>query len=523
MTATAAEDPPPGHAAAVARRLAAALRSMATADPRTLGLFRIAVALLLLADLVKRAWSRDLWYSETGLFTVAGQVDEARRIGFWSVLWYVTSDAAVTALFVAAGVIYIGLLVGYRTKVFQALALFSVVSLQARVSWLCNGGDFVLCSLLWWTLFLPLGRRFSVDARRATGASPTGPVVSAAMVVCLVQLALIYLLNALHKSGETWQKGTAVHYVLQQERVMTWLGLWAREHLPFGLTRALSHGVWWLELALPLLILSPFWKTECRRLAIAGILTLHVGLALFANFGVFSAVMCVFAMLLWTAPDWDALEAWVRPRFPALAARLAPAAAQASPQASGSAARLARALGAAAIVLPLALAVPQVLVENDAVPAPLRIRRPPAWFNRLVWTTRLRQGWHMFAPNAPTREASVVVDAETADGQHIDPLYAIALGKPTPSLDQVPVGAGLDVYWVDYLHHMPRSATLRRDLRRWLDAYPQRTGLPGGRLEQYTVWAITQDSPPPRRAGPTNVQKKVVLQRASTAAAGPDA
>jgi hypothetical protein len=491
---------------------------VATVDPRTLGLFRIALALLLLADLLKRCASIETWYFERGLLTLDGQLAQAQRWGFWSVLWWMRSDAAVSAAFAGFGLVYLGLLVGYRTKLFQVLALVSVVSLHARVNWLCNGGDFVLCSLCWWTMFLPLGRRFSLDARRLDAATRNEPVVSFAAFVALAQLAIIYFFNAANKTGATWRDGTAVHYLLQQERVITAAGLWAREHLPFAITRVLSFIVRWFEFSLPFLILSPWHKALCRRLAIGAIWLLHGGIALFGNFGIFSAVMCTFAMLLWTADDWAAVEPWLRGRTPARwtgGADATRTAAAARPSTKGRASdRLHRGLriaGTAAIVFPLALAIPQVFVENRVIPAALRFHSPPRWFNRLVWITRLRQGWSMFAPNSTTTEMTVLVDAQTEDGRSVDPVYEAAVGQPEPRLDRIPVVAGMDVYWVDYLSHVPENADLRQDLRRWLGEYHLRTGHPGDKLKRFTVYLATQASPRPGGTEPTDVKRTALF------------
>ncbi len=50
----------------------------------------------------------------------------------------------------------------------QFLALVCVLSLHSRVTLLENGGDWMLGELALWTAFLPLGRRFSVDAVRTS-------------------------------------------------------------------------------------------------------------------------------------------------------------------------------------------------------------------------------------------------------------------------------------------------------------------------------------------------------------------
>ena len=57
------------------------------------------------------------------------------------------------------------------------------------------------------------------------------------MLGLLLQIAMIYWFNFVHKSGPTWKDGIAVYYVLHQERIVTWLGVQMREHVPFWLTK----------------------------------------------------------------------------------------------------------------------------------------------------------------------------------------------------------------------------------------------------------------------------------------------
>ena len=70
--------------------------------------------------------------------------------------------------FAFCGLVYLLLLLGWRTRLMQVLALICVLSLHGRVTLLENGGDWMLGELALWTAFLPLGRRFSIDAMRAS-------------------------------------------------------------------------------------------------------------------------------------------------------------------------------------------------------------------------------------------------------------------------------------------------------------------------------------------------------------------
>src|SRR5690606_21961347 len=135
-------------------------------DPRTLALLRVGLALLLLLDLGKRFAELDLWYANDGLLpNHTGLWAPVRPwgISFFNAFSY-AHEAAIAC--VVCAFVYVCLLVGYRTRLMQVLALVAFYSLQGRADMLANGGDFVACILTWWLVFLPLGQVFSVDALR---------------------------------------------------------------------------------------------------------------------------------------------------------------------------------------------------------------------------------------------------------------------------------------------------------------------------------------------------------------------
>ena len=53
-------------------------------------------------------------------------------------------------------------------------------------------------------MFLPLGASWSLDARRRGGPSPPRLVTGGAPAALLLQVAFIYVFNALYKDGAAW-------------------------------------------------------------------------------------------------------------------------------------------------------------------------------------------------------------------------------------------------------------------------------------------------------------------------------
>jgi predicted DCC family thiol-disulfide oxidoreductase YuxK len=290
-------------------------------DPRSLGVGRIVLGLVLILDLLRRVpWLRD-FYSNEGFLpnhTLLWRPPLPRMFS----LMFMSSLPEESALwFLVCLFCFAAFTIGYRTRFFHAVSFLLLVSLHNRILFVENWGGTVLGLVLIWTLFLPLGARFSVDALRkslraredetppelAAGLprADNTPVASLAVLCLLLQLAAIYWFNALHKTGPTWRDGTAVHYVLHQERIVTALGLWAREHLPFSVWKAAARGTLLAERFAPVLILTPiFWRWT--RLAAAILLTaLHLGFAALVNLGIFSAAMLTFFPFLIDGQIWD--------------------------------------------------------------------------------------------------------------------------------------------------------------------------------------------------------------------------
>lgn len=311
------------------------VRTYLSLDPRSLGLFRIVFAFVLLLDLYWRALDLDHFYTNAGLIpnhTVLW-APPARRI--FSLFFTASHRSEAIALFTLCAAVFFGLLVGYRTRLFQVLTLVCLVSSSSRIAMLENGGDVVLNLLAVWTVFLPLGGRFSIDALlaslrarpehhakqladRAAMRPAATKVVSLAVLALILQAFVIYFFNCVHKTGATWIEGTAVHYTLHQDRLVTPIGVLMREHLPFLLLRGLAWATVAVEALGAALIISPFWPARARLIAIAMMPLLHVGFALCLDLGPFSYAMAAFFPLFIAAQHWEAMARFFRMRGPRL-------------------------------------------------------------------------------------------------------------------------------------------------------------------------------------------------------------
>jgi hypothetical protein len=494
-------------------------RTYARVDPRSLAAGRIALALVLLLDLGKRVCELATWYSNEGLLpnhTLLWRPTYRWVFSFFYMASY-PHEAALLMLLCAAA--YVALLIGYRTRLAQVASFLCVLSLHGRVLFVQNGGDVVLGELCLWTMFLPTGRRWSMDAtlaRLRADPAPAGepapdtrPVISLAFVALLLQLTVIYLFNAIHKQGETWRAGTAVYYVLHQARLVTALAVWARQHFTLGLYKMLTWSALAMESLLPVLLLSPVLLRWTRRGAIVLILLLHTGFAMFLNLGVFVPAMIAFAPNLVPAEDWDALERWwkrraarPRPRLEAVrrgwlaAARMLLAFERpAAPAAPIPRRRLSTARELLVLAL-MAVAANQVLVENAVIRSRVTVYQPGPMLVAMTYL-QLFQGWQMFAPEAPSGDMNVYVDAVTADQRHVDPFNAAASpATPAPG-PHIPDRLGQNSYFCDYLNRMPGQGHLYGAFIEWILRYPERTGRAQDRIVSFEAFVVERDTPRP--------------------------
>jgi predicted DCC family thiol-disulfide oxidoreductase YuxK len=303
-----------------------------TIDARSVALGRIVVAIVLLIDLVRRIPVLDLFYTNDGLLPNHTLLWRPPTQWMFSFFFLASLREEAILCFLICGFVYLALLVGWRTTLMRFLAPICLISLHARVTLVENGGDWMLCELVVWSAFLPLGRRFSVDAVRASlkrrrettaaeladraamapcpesslvdATADVNRVVTLAAFTILLELAISYFFNAVQKGGMTWRHGTAVHYVLYQNRMVTWFGVWMRGYMTPTLSRVLSYAALATESVLPVLILSPIWRTWTRRAAVLAIIGLHIGFQTFINLGVFSWTMMGYTPFLLTASEW---------------------------------------------------------------------------------------------------------------------------------------------------------------------------------------------------------------------------
>ncbi|MGE0321273.1 MAG: HTTM domain-containing protein [Polyangiaceae bacterium] len=298
----------------------------ATVDPRSLGLFRWLLGTLLLVDLLRRYPDLVDHFTNEGWLPNHFALFRPMSNHLWSIYHAFSTPGEVKVLFWIHVAVYFCLWIGWRTRLMHVLSALLLCSISSRSILMENGGYVVLILLTVWSMFLPLGRRFSVDSllaslrqRRESSVealndrtSPrldTRPVVNLAATALLFQWAVIYYFNAVHKNGPPWKDGTAVYYFLQQDRMISPFGGWIRHHLPLWAIKGMSWSALAIEFVLPALILTPIFFRRARLLAWALILALHLGIDSMVQLGPFSWAMMAMMSIFVHADFWSSLAA----------------------------------------------------------------------------------------------------------------------------------------------------------------------------------------------------------------------
>ncbi len=276
-------------------------------DLRTLALFRAALGSVLLVDMCRRMADAGVFYSDAGV-TPRGwlaQFDDP-----WRMSLYMANGQTWFALVLLGleGLAALALALGWRTRLAAIVCFVMQASLLNRNLMVSTSGDVLLACLLFWSLFLPLGARWSADASLSQRPLPQPDQhLSWASAGLLLQVMSVYFFAAVLQSGPEWRAdSSAVYYAFQLDRVATPLALQLRPYP--HLLRWLSDFVWTLELAGSLLVFSPLFTRPLRFLLMLLFMSVQLGLLLCLELGPSPWVNAAALTVLAGGWIWDALD-----------------------------------------------------------------------------------------------------------------------------------------------------------------------------------------------------------------------
>ncbi len=150
-------------------------------------------------------------------------------------------------------------------------------------------------------------------------------------------------------------------------------------------------------------------------------------------------------------------------------------------------------------VVMFAGAVNQAMVELWVINRRWKAPQPEA-LRVLAHKARYLQGWFMFSPNPVMDDGTVVVDAITVDGRHVDPfsIHSRPWTLREPDFDLIHAKSlWLTQAWGDYFNriHLPGNTAYRDSMKEYMYKLPQRTGNPNDAIVSGDVYWIVDQNP----------------------------
>ena len=377
-------------------------------DLRSLAVFRIALGVLLLADLSIRVQDLSAHYTDWG--ALPRDVTALFNPLHMSVHLVTGSSFGQATIFLIAGVFALALLLGFRTPLVTCASWLLLLSVQARNPRLLHSSDDLLRLLLFWGMFVPLGARYSLDSlirRSGPDGSPLPTSVSSVgTAALLLQVCLVYWCTAALKSWDVWwHEASAVYYTLHIDQIVTPFGLWL---LGFPeLLALLSRATIVLEFFGPCLVFVPFFTPWLRLVVIGASFSFHIGLALCMSIGAFPYVSMVSWLVFVPSLVWERGRRLLLPRSSQEQSSPALPPVQAS--------RWAQALAAFLLVY----VVVWNLLDLPATSAYARQIFPP-YAGLVGHLLRLDQRWDMFSPYPLRGDGWFVMPGTLRDGSRVD-------------------------------------------------------------------------------------------------------
>ncbi len=283
------------------------LLSLFRIDLRSLAALRIALGALILLDLVLRSRDLTAHYTDAGLMPRDLLLDRVPHARWLSVHFLSGHSDWQALLFAVAGFFAACLCLGYRTRLATIGCWALAISLQTRNPLILNGGDVLTRMLLLWSIFLPLGSRWSLDSRAGRSPVPSSArsVLSVASAAILLQVALMYWMTGYFKY-QAWSESSSVFsQVIDFQSYAKPLVHWLLQYPT--LVRTMGYCVLWLEILGPTLVFFP-WRTGTIRILMGvAFILLHVGIDLSLTVGQFTYVSIAAWLLFLPEGFWNAL------------------------------------------------------------------------------------------------------------------------------------------------------------------------------------------------------------------------
>ncbi len=271
-------------------------------SPVVLSIGRIFIACIILIDLYTRYQNFEAHYTNAGVLpTQVIKTYYPFYQYYFSLHNLLDTDFQQRILFLIHFLIALCLLIGYKTSLFTLLNYIFLLSLHHRNPMILQGGDDLLRITLFYMIFLPWNKFYSIDAylsrKKSQNQNITINEFSWMYIVFYFNVALVYLFSAMLKTSEEWrQTGEAIYYALSLDTLRYGLGHWT--YTKFTLMKFGTFFVFYiLEILAPILLILSF-NSLIRNIGAFLIIFLHLFILTHLRVGVFPFIGIATALMV---------------------------------------------------------------------------------------------------------------------------------------------------------------------------------------------------------------------------------
>lgn len=273
-----------------------ALKDVFSIDLRALALFRIFLGMSALYKIIDSSFWLESMFSDHGPLPRSIVMDYLQVPFRWSLFYVSGTTVFATLLFIIAFVFCCFLIFGYRTRLSSAVLWVFFLSLNTRNPLINTGGEDLLRTMLFWSMFLPLGAKYALSIGANSTTTSKTSVFNLASAIILLQVSVVYFFTGLLKSHPIWSEDfIAIEIALHHEALVSSFGTWILQTWPSSLLRGMTAIIRYADIILPIAILIPYAsKSFVRPLTIAFFMAFHIGLLLciYINLFQFVSISC---------------------------------------------------------------------------------------------------------------------------------------------------------------------------------------------------------------------------------------
>lgn len=285
-------------------------------DARPVALFRILSGLLCTVMFAVSLPNWHRFFGADGIISLhsPGLLNDRVNTPFGLFYW-TEGIVPVGFWWLAAMAFSVAFTIGWKSRIATIGLYVLFESMLQRNPYLANGEDMVMRMCLLYLILIDVGSAWSVDAWLRTkhgqtehGQPEVATIAGWPLRMMQINVALIYIISLPYKLAQDpgWVTGDALHWTVASDMWGPFNHPWIT--LAFGgvLRKVMTFGTVIVEAFFPLCV----WFNPTRRLAIAGIAALHLGIALMIpNVTYFTlSMVCTFAVFL----SRDDIELFVR-------------------------------------------------------------------------------------------------------------------------------------------------------------------------------------------------------------------